>query len=54
MFPAFLKLLHFIYLSVNLNDIIGPTKDLGDDLVASSHVVWANRAMWDEGYDWYS
>lgn len=47
---AFQRLLHFIYLAVNLNEIFGPTPDLGDDLIASSHVVWENRPMWDPDY----
>ena len=47
---AFQKLLHFIHLSLNLNDIFGPTEGLSDDLIASSHVVWDNRPMWDDDY----
>jgi hypothetical protein len=53
MFPAFLKLLHFIHLSVNLYNIVGGTNDLGDDLIACSHVVWDTRPMWDDTYEFY-
>jgi hypothetical protein len=49
---ALAKLLHFIFLAKTLDDLWEISEDITlEKLIENSKVVWDNRPMWDDTYE---